>query len=73
MGALSMTDHPITSTPAYFIHPCRTAEAMEPVTEGPRTTPEMYLLRWIGIIGQSVGLDVPSELAQEIETVHDVG
>ena len=73
MGALSMTDHPITSTPAYFIHPCRTAEAMEAVTEGFKTTPEIYLLRWIGMIGQSIGLNVPSELAQAVEPVHGVG
>lgn len=64
VGALSMTDHPISSTPAYFVHPCQTAEAMEAVVGGRKTTPEEYLLMWLGMIGASVGLDVPVELAE---------
>lgn len=67
MGALSMTDHPVTSTPAYFVHPCRTAEAMETVLAGQKADAEQYLLKWIGVIGQSVGLRVPLDLAQSIE------
>ena len=64
MGALSMTDHPVTSTPTYFIHPCRTAEAMEAVTGGKDVTPEEYLLMWLGLVGPSVGLKFPIELAE---------
>ena len=67
MGGLSMTDHPVNSTPAYFVHPCRTAEAMNAVLAGRRARPEEYLLKWMGVIGQSVGLEVPLELAQSIE------
>lgn len=66
MGALSVTDHPVFSTPAYFVHPCRTAEAMKAVNGGGKIQPQEYLLRWMGIIGQSVGLSVPVELAQAI-------
>lgn len=64
MGALSATDHPITSSPAYFVHPCRTAEAMEAVAGGKQLESQKYLLQWIGMVGQSVGLRVPTELAQ---------
>ena len=73
IGALSTTDHPVTSTPAYFVHPCRTAEAMEAVAGSKNATPEMYLLQWIGIIGQSFGLSVPLELAQSVVPVDDGG
>lgn len=64
MGALSMTDHPTTATPAYFVHPCRTAEAMDAIAGGRKLRPIEYLLQWIGAIGQSVGLGVPLELAR---------
>ena len=64
MGALSMTDHPITGNPAYFIHPCRTAEAMDAVTGGKEAESKDYLLSWFGLVGAGVGLDVPIELAE---------
>ncbi|KAK3712567.1 hypothetical protein LTR37_009010 [Vermiconidia calcicola] len=64
LGALSMTDHPISGTPAYFVHPCRTAEGMDAVVGGRKTKPEEYLLMWLGMIGASVGIDVPVELAE---------
>lgn len=63
MGALSLTDHPVLGCPAYFMHPCRTAEAMKQVSGGLNLEPEDYLLRWFGLIGQGVGLEIPIELA----------
>ena len=66
MGALSMTDHPVSGAAAYFVHPCRTAEGMEAVIgHGPVSTAR-YLLLWMGLVGQGVGLDVPAELAEVI-------
>ncbi|KAK3623399.1 hypothetical protein LTR56_010407 [Elasticomyces elasticus] len=68
LGALSLTDHPITGLPAYFIHPCRTAEGMAAITKsgevGGRGGPMEYLMRWLGLVGPSVGLSVPVRLAQ---------
>lgn len=70
MGALSMTDHPVTGTPAYFVHPCRTAEVMGDLfgsaDNGASDDWNMYLLIWIGLVGGSVGLDVPAELAEQL-------
>lgn len=66
VGALSMTDHPISGLPVYFMHPCRTGEAMEAVvnsTEMASMKPEAYLMLWMGIIGSSVGLNMPVEIA----------
>ena len=68
LGALSMTDHPITGLPAYFVHPCRTAEAMVAVT-GDRdrdVKPAECLLLWLGLVGRGVGLDVSVALAKVI-------
>lgn len=69
MGALSMAEHPITGTPAYFVHPCRTQEALSPLLDnaGSEAKPcsEMqYLLLWFGVIGASVGLSVPISVAK---------
>ena len=71
MGALSMTDHPISGLPVYFVHPCRTAEAMKDVlsgklAEGRAVKPEVYLIMWMGLVGGAVGLNVPVALAEQI-------
>lgn len=65
MGALSVTEHPITGLPVYFVHPCRTREVMAGHRGGEgEGRPEEYLLVCTGSIGASVGLSVPVELAR---------
>lgn len=69
MGALSMSDHPVTGVPAYFVHPCRTQEALAPFLEDPKSdgsarTALDYLMLWFGVIGASVGLSVPVNVAR---------
>lgn len=69
MGALSMAEHPITGIPAYFVHPCRTQEAMSALLENasPKAKPcsgTQYLLLWFGVIGASVGLNAPIGVAK---------
>lgn len=66
MGALSMTEHPVTGVPAYFVHPCRTAEAMGDIVRGQSIEPARYLMLWVGMIGSSVGLHVPTTLVSGI-------
>jgi ubiquitin-like-conjugating enzyme ATG10 len=72
MGALSMAEHPVTGAPAYFLHPCRTQEAMSPLLDNatmgyseadPRKATN-YLMLWFGMIGASVGLSVPVNVAK---------
>lgn len=69
MGALSMSDHPVAGVPAYFVHPCRTQEALAPLLgrtssiSGERERLE-YLMLWFGVIGASVGLSVPVKVAR---------
>lgn len=69
MGALSMADHPITGVPAYFVHPCRTQEALSPLLDGSNSGANSrkavnYLMLWFGVIGSSVGLSVPISVAK---------
>ncbi|CAK4029568.1 Hypothetical predicted protein [Lecanosticta acicola] len=63
MGALSMTEHPVTGLPVYFVHPCRTQEMM--AARG-QLGPEEYLMVWFGVIGAGVGLNVPVALARSM-------
>jgi ubiquitin-like-conjugating enzyme ATG10 len=66
MGGVTVTDHPVTYKPVFFIHPCRTAEVMEASVEpGRNITAGHYLIIWIGSLGKSVGLNVPLALATQ--------
>lgn len=61
-----MAEHPVTGTPAYFVHPCRTQEAMLALVTERTVKPQDYLLLWLGVIGGGVGLNMPIELAQMV-------
>ncbi|KAK5286857.1 hypothetical protein LTR43_009736 [Exophiala xenobiotica] len=69
MGGISMAYHPISDQPAYFIHPCNTPEALSVLkpNDCKSFTPEDYLVLWLGLIGSSVGLHIPSKL---FDTLH---
>lgn len=71
MGALSMAEHPLLGSPTFFVHPCRTQDAMGPLIENVEESSKnrqavRYLMIWIGLIGASVGLNVPTGVAQAI-------
>ncbi|KAL2215662.1 hypothetical protein M432DRAFT_138980 [Thermoascus aurantiacus ATCC 26904] len=59
MGGISMGYHPESGVPAYFVHPCNTADAMKDIGGGRDITPETYLLMWLGLVGNCVNLHVP--------------
>lgn len=66
-GGLSISDHPITNTPAFFVHPCRTTEALASLTDTAETLGAAEkLLKFIGVIGNSVGLVAPTSVAVEV-------
>ncbi|KAK9471881.1 uncharacterized protein V1510DRAFT_403701 [Dipodascopsis tothii] len=57
-GAVSQGEHPATGLPAFFVHPCMTAEALaELATAGPIRL-DTYLAAWLGIYGSAVGLEL---------------
>lgn len=56
-------NHPITDVPAFFVHPCNTAEAMQDIIGGRSISVEAYLQIWLGLVGGCVGLALPKGLA----------
>ncbi|KAF2792724.1 hypothetical protein K505DRAFT_408489 [Melanomma pulvis-pyrius CBS 109.77] len=65
IGGITVTDHPITNSPAFFIHPCQTAVVLEASLASDYVTPLEYLTLWIGAMGKCVGLNIPVALAQK--------
>jgi len=51
--------------PCFFVHPCRTAEAMKELIGTRRVSSLQYLQLWTGLVGANVGLNLPKELAVE--------
>ncbi|KAL6235148.1 hypothetical protein BDW75DRAFT_147370 [Aspergillus navahoensis] len=62
MGGISFDYHPVSGTPAFFVHPCNTADAMRDIAGEHGISPEAYLIIWLGLVGTSVGLQLSSEL-----------
>ncbi|KAJ5208157.1 hypothetical protein N7449_002536 [Penicillium cf. viridicatum] len=62
MGGISMGYHPDSGAPAFFVHPCNTADAMANIADAQNVTPGSYLLIWLGLVGHCVNLHVPREL-----------
>ncbi|PLB46983.1 autophagy-related protein Atg10 [Aspergillus steynii IBT 23096] len=62
MGGISIGYHPQSETPVFFVHPCNTADAMRQIAGHQDVTPETYLVIWFGLIGNRLGLHLPSEL-----------
>lgn len=53
----------MTGLPSYFVHPCRTADALRASSESGKVSPMEYMMLWFGIIGTSVGLAMPLQTA----------
>ncbi|KAL4812226.1 hypothetical protein BDW67DRAFT_129299 [Aspergillus spinulosporus] len=62
MGGISFGYHPVFETPAFFVHPCNTADAMRDIASEHDISPEAYLIIWLGLVGSSVRLQLSSEL-----------
>ncbi|KAL4940804.1 hypothetical protein BDV06DRAFT_14203 [Aspergillus oleicola] len=62
MGGISFGYHPVSGTPAFFVHPCNTAEAMKDIASGGSVSLDAYLIMWLGLVGSCVRLQLPSEL-----------
>ncbi|OTA86241.1 hypothetical protein M434DRAFT_15904 [Hypoxylon sp. CO27-5] len=59
IGGISIDHHPITGVPSFFVHPCVLGDAMA----GFDCSKEDYLMVWLGLVGGSVGLWVPQQMA----------
>ncbi|XTI86692.1 hypothetical protein V2W45_1341577 [Cenococcum geophilum] len=65
IGGITMTEHPVTNLPVFFVHPCNTAAALEASFHGREITSEQYMQLWIGTVGWHVGLRVPIAIASD--------
>lgn len=59
----------MTDVPAFVVHPCNTAEAMQVVVGGRSISVEAYLQIWLGLVGGCVGLALPKGLAIGSDTI----
>ncbi|KAK9456268.1 hypothetical protein V1511DRAFT_497025 [Dipodascopsis uninucleata] len=61
-GAISQTEHPIFHTSlCFYVHPCNTTDVLNIFAKDlnvPNITLERYMILWIGIIGDVVGLSI---------------
>ncbi|KAJ5195129.1 Autophagy-related protein 3 [Penicillium cinerascens] len=62
IGGISFGYHPASGAPAFFVHPCNTADAMAQIADARSVTPGTYLIIWLGLVGHCVNLHVPREL-----------
>ncbi|KAF7597417.1 hypothetical protein BBP40_003664 [Aspergillus hancockii] len=62
MGGISFGYHPQSGTPAFFVHPCNTADAMSQIAGQQHVTPEAYLIIWLGTVGNRLSLHLPHEI-----------
>ncbi|KAB8256256.1 autophagy-related protein Atg10 [Aspergillus pseudonomiae] len=62
MGGISFGYHPQSGIPAFFVHPCNTADAMKQIAGQKQVTPEAYLVIWLGMVGNRLSLHLPHEL-----------
>ncbi|KAI0124649.1 hypothetical protein BJ170DRAFT_467567 [Xylariales sp. AK1849] len=59
IGGISADHHPVTGVPSFFVHPCFLGEPMAEFD----CSKENYLMVWLGLVGNCVGLWVPKEMA----------
>ncbi|KAH0533896.1 hypothetical protein FGG08_007486 [Glutinoglossum americanum] len=65
LGGVGLGNHPLTDIPAYFVHPCNTADAMRDVCATGEVGVERYLAIWLGLVGGCVGVWVPRGVMEE--------
>jgi ubiquitin-like-conjugating enzyme ATG10 len=56
-----MQHHPMTGVPTFFLHPCLVGENMLQFS----CSKKDYLMVWLGLTGNCVGLSVPKEMAMQ--------
>jgi ubiquitin-like-conjugating enzyme ATG10 len=68
MGGITVTTHPILDCICWFVHPCRTADALQEISGGWKGQDLGlwdYLLLWFGVVGTASGLNVPVALVRQ--------
>ncbi|KAF8949505.1 E2-like conjugating enzyme atg10 [Haplosporangium gracile] len=66
-GGISQQDHPVLSTPYFYMHPCETVPLMETILQNnfnPNGSSylENYIKTWLSFTGQAIGVSVPIDM-----------
>ena len=64
---VSQDEHPITGTPCFFLHPCRTNESLNHLAK--HDDPAVRLLQWMSILLPSIGITITSKEFIEVVEV----
>ncbi|KAF2474656.1 uncharacterized protein BDR25DRAFT_384036 [Lindgomyces ingoldianus] len=65
IGGITLTDHPLTNAPVFFVHPCQTVSILGASRGKEELTPIEFLMLWISAMGGCVGLHLPIALAEK--------
>ncbi|KMT10132.1 hypothetical protein BVRB_5g118950 [Beta vulgaris subsp. vulgaris] len=65
---ITQQEHPYLNRPWYTLHPCGTSELMKLLlsdtsVSGDKVTAEWYLISWLSVVSQVVGLRMPLQMA----------
>jgi len=59
-NCVTQAGHPVSHTPTYMLHPCKTSAMMSSVTSNAANIQDsFYLLQWLSTTGSMVNLDIP--------------
>uniref|UniRef100_UPI00358E6FE4 ubiquitin-like-conjugating enzyme ATG10 isoform X4 n=1 Tax=Myxine glutinosa TaxID=7769 RepID=UPI00358E6FE4 len=63
---LTQQEHPLLGHPFYVLHPCRTAQLLQPIVGLAHAERRQlnYLVSWLSTVGPAVGLSLPLHLAK---------
>ena len=65
---VSYDEHPVTGTPSYFLHPCRTREVLADLrTKHVEENSTAVLLSWICLVFPTIGQFMPSQTFQQLK------
>ncbi|GAB2298338.1 E2-like conjugating enzyme atg10 [Dionaea muscipula] len=73
---ITQQEHPYLNRPWYTLHPCGTSEVMRLLFQNyellgkDEVAGDRYLLSWLSVIGQVVGLKVPHKLLKDVKPIH---
>lgn len=59
---ITQMEHPYMKRPWFMLHPCGTNELMRLLLQGDKLADEKYMISWLSVVGQVVGIKVPLQM-----------
>lgn len=64
LALMCLKMHPVLDVPFFQLHPCRTADLMKATRPHDHVTASAYVLRWLSLVGPTIGLRLPDTVFQ---------